>query len=88
MMGLNVLQEQLGVGRLRAAMAGDRRGLVVAASGSQDRGEPLMLGIQRVGILLWAHPAALRVVSRGEQAAWEVSKRDMVNRVVLVNHDP
>lgn len=67
MMGLNVRQEQLGVGRLRAAMAGDRQGLVVTASGSRDRGEPLMLGIQRVGILLWAHPAALRVVSGGNR---------------------
>lgn len=68
MMGLNVLKE------VQAAVAGDWQGLVVTASGSH-RGELHVLGIQRVGIFLWAHPAAPRVVSRGEQAAWGVSRR-------------
>lgn len=48
MMGLSVLMEQLGVGRLQTApLAGDRFGC--------HRGEPNMLGIQRVGISL-LHP--------------------------------
>lgn len=34
MMALNVVKELCGVGRLRAAKAGDRQGLVVADGGS------------------------------------------------------
>lgn len=52
------------MGRLWAAKAGARQGLVVAAGGSgqaghKDGAEPLTLGICRVGVFLWAHPVAL-----------------------------
>lgn len=64
MMALNVVKEQHGVGRLRAAKAGARRGLVVTAGGSgraghKDRAKPLTLGICRVGVFLWVCPVAL-----------------------------
>lgn len=64
MMALNAVKEQCGVGKLRAAEAGDSRGLVVTAGGSGQTGwgdgaEPLALGICRVGVFLRACPVVL-----------------------------
>lgn len=84
MMGLNVLKEQPELGRLQTAMGGDRRGLVVTASGSQDRGEPYMVVIQRVGglpaALGWC-PGGNRLLGKGPEGVWDVG--DTVNRLVL-----
>lgn len=72
MMALNAVKEQCGVGRLWAAKAGDRQGLVVTAGGSGrtrcgDGAKPLALGISMVGVFLWACPLVLAVgIQRGD----------------------
>lgn len=75
MMALNVVKEQQGVGRLWAAKAGARQGLVVAAGGSgrgghKDRAEPLALGVCRVGVFLWAHPVTGGIQGADRAPSW------------------
>lgn len=74
MMALNVVKEQHGVGRLRAAKAGARRGLVVTDGGSgraghKDRAKPLTLGICRVGVFSGSVVLCSWVVFRGGDRA-------------------
>lgn len=78
MMGLNVLKEQLEVGRLQSAMGGDRKGLVVTAH--RTGVSPTWWAPKGLGSPLF-NPCCSKAAWEGSKRMWDVG--DTVNRLVL-----